>query len=318
MTEWFMCIYSRTLPWASVLRVWDMFFCEGVKVMFKVALVLLKSMLGRPEQLKQCPDMDETLDRLRNVDQEYMQEDYLAFEATRIKITERDMEKEHQLQVAKRRLQKEREQGTFANLPPATVSAPSTLTHSGGTYHPPGGANAAPLSPFHTPTNGSPSGALPPQQPPRSQTPDGVSTMSRLASKPPRGAATSRPKSTEEAAAAAGKMRRSSGRRAAGSGSPPATIVPFVAMPASLAGRHDYAADAEYPDFLPRAMSPPGGASAQLKVGGERRSGRVTPQRRPVTPETPSRDSTSPVEPNGGLTPTSGERPGYTRHVYTS
>lgn len=29
MTEWFMCIFSRTLPWASVLRVWDMFFCEG-------------------------------------------------------------------------------------------------------------------------------------------------------------------------------------------------------------------------------------------------------------------------------------------------
>lgn len=30
MTEWFMCIFSRTLPWACVLRVWDMFFCEGI------------------------------------------------------------------------------------------------------------------------------------------------------------------------------------------------------------------------------------------------------------------------------------------------
>ena len=29
MTEWFMCVFSRTLPWACVLRVWDMFFCEG-------------------------------------------------------------------------------------------------------------------------------------------------------------------------------------------------------------------------------------------------------------------------------------------------
>ncbi len=29
MTEWFMCAFSRTLPWASVLRMWDMFFCEG-------------------------------------------------------------------------------------------------------------------------------------------------------------------------------------------------------------------------------------------------------------------------------------------------
>ena len=29
MTEWYMCVFTRTLPWASVLRVWDMFFCEG-------------------------------------------------------------------------------------------------------------------------------------------------------------------------------------------------------------------------------------------------------------------------------------------------
>ncbi|KAG9342904.1 hypothetical protein JZ751_015120 [Albula glossodonta] len=46
MTEWFMCIFSRTLPWSCVLRVWDMFFCEGVKVVFRVGLVLLKQMLG--------------------------------------------------------------------------------------------------------------------------------------------------------------------------------------------------------------------------------------------------------------------------------
>lgn len=32
MTEWFMCIFARTLPWASVLRVWDMFFCEGASL----------------------------------------------------------------------------------------------------------------------------------------------------------------------------------------------------------------------------------------------------------------------------------------------
>lgn len=33
MTEWFMCIFARTLPWASVLRVWDMFFCEGASLL---------------------------------------------------------------------------------------------------------------------------------------------------------------------------------------------------------------------------------------------------------------------------------------------
>lgn len=29
MTEWFMCAFARTLPWSTVLRVLDMFFCEG-------------------------------------------------------------------------------------------------------------------------------------------------------------------------------------------------------------------------------------------------------------------------------------------------
>ena len=34
MTEWFMCAFSRTLPWSSVLRVWDMFLCDGSSVSY--------------------------------------------------------------------------------------------------------------------------------------------------------------------------------------------------------------------------------------------------------------------------------------------
>jgi hypothetical protein len=30
MIEWFMCVFCRTLPWPTVVRVWDMFFCEGI------------------------------------------------------------------------------------------------------------------------------------------------------------------------------------------------------------------------------------------------------------------------------------------------
>ena len=80
--EWFLCIFARTLPWPSVLRVsfwsfdrrrrkmlimsnvhhddgddnemndkvWDMFCCEGVKVLFRVALVLIKHALPRKVQ----------------------------------------------------------------------------------------------------------------------------------------------------------------------------------------------------------------------------------------------------------------------------
>ncbi|VDO36470.1 unnamed protein product [Onchocerca flexuosa] len=39
MVEWFMCIFCRTLPWPTVLRVWDMFFCEGYHISAFFSLV---------------------------------------------------------------------------------------------------------------------------------------------------------------------------------------------------------------------------------------------------------------------------------------
>lgn len=36
MTDWFLCAMTRTLPWDTLLRVWDCFLCEGIKVLFKV------------------------------------------------------------------------------------------------------------------------------------------------------------------------------------------------------------------------------------------------------------------------------------------
>ncbi|XP_036384449.1 TBC1 domain family member 10A-like [Megalops cyprinoides] len=99
MTEWFMCAFSRTLPWASVLRVWDMFLCEGVKIIFRVGLVLLKCMLGSQEKLKTCQGQYETMERLRAIDVRYMQEGFLVREVLELPISERDVEKEHHAQL---------------------------------------------------------------------------------------------------------------------------------------------------------------------------------------------------------------------------
>ena len=44
----------RSLPWPTVLRVWDMFFFEGVKVLFKVALALLDLSFSSPKSQKEC------------------------------------------------------------------------------------------------------------------------------------------------------------------------------------------------------------------------------------------------------------------------
>ncbi|GAB0202420.1 TBC1 domain family member 10A [Grus japonensis] len=78
LTEWFMCIFARSLPWAAVLRVWDMFFCEGVKIMFRVGLVLLRQALGTPEKLRSCQGMYETMERLRSVPPPGLHEDVLV------------------------------------------------------------------------------------------------------------------------------------------------------------------------------------------------------------------------------------------------
>ncbi|XP_073410923.1 TBC1 domain family member 10A [Dendrobates tinctorius] len=101
MTEWFMCAFSRTLPWSSVLRVWDMFFCEGVKIVFRVALILLKYSLGSSEKLKSCQGQYETMEKLRAIDPKYMQEGFLIPEIVELPITERDVEREHFSQLKK-------------------------------------------------------------------------------------------------------------------------------------------------------------------------------------------------------------------------
>ncbi|KAM4809016.1 TBC1 domain family member 10A [Rhinophrynus dorsalis] len=101
MTEWFMCAFSRTLPWSSVLRVWDMFFCEGVKIIFRVALVLLKYSLGSSEKLKSCQGQYETMEKLKAIDPKYMQENFLIPEVVELAITERDVEREHLIQLKK-------------------------------------------------------------------------------------------------------------------------------------------------------------------------------------------------------------------------
>ncbi|XP_077079691.1 uncharacterized protein tbc1d10aa isoform X7 [Siphateles boraxobius] len=99
MTEWYMCAFSRTLPWSSVLRVWDMFLCDGVKIMFRVGLVLLKCMLGSREKLKACPGQYETMELLRALEPQYMQEGFLVHQVLELPISARDVEREHRMQL---------------------------------------------------------------------------------------------------------------------------------------------------------------------------------------------------------------------------
>ncbi|KJH48804.1 TBC domain protein [Dictyocaulus viviparus] len=95
MVEWFMCVYCRTLPWPTVLRVWDMFLCEGPKVLFKVAIVLFKYGLGTKEQCKQYPDLHSIVTRLKNLPQQITAEDFLVEKVCQLNLNDADLEKIH-------------------------------------------------------------------------------------------------------------------------------------------------------------------------------------------------------------------------------
>ncbi len=112
MTEWFLCVFARTLPWPSVMRVWDMFMCEGVKVLFRVGLVLLKYSLPKHVR-KRCPSMYETLEVLKNLPEEVTEEHFLVEQVLRLRLSESDMERENRRQLKKRRaLNAENQNGT--------------------------------------------------------------------------------------------------------------------------------------------------------------------------------------------------------------
>jgi hypothetical protein len=49
-TDWFLCLFCKTLPGETTARVWDSLLVEGPKVLFRVALTILK--LCRDELLQ--------------------------------------------------------------------------------------------------------------------------------------------------------------------------------------------------------------------------------------------------------------------------
>ena len=98
MTEWFMCIYSRTLSWSSVLRVWDMFLCEGISVLFKVGIYLVDVSL-RGENTKSCPTMYETCQKLRQIPEDYLKEENLIKGLKTITLKDTDVVREHKIQL---------------------------------------------------------------------------------------------------------------------------------------------------------------------------------------------------------------------------
>lgn len=88
-TEWFLCAFTRTLPWDSLLRIWDIFLCEGVKVLFKTSLVILIGCLGTAKDRRRCSGLCETLDRIRNPPEDILSEENLIYNVSNLDYCKR-------------------------------------------------------------------------------------------------------------------------------------------------------------------------------------------------------------------------------------
>lgn len=58
------------------------FLTPGVKIIFRVGLVLLRNTLGSVDKLRSCQGMYETMEKLRNLPAQCMQEDFLVHEVS--------------------------------------------------------------------------------------------------------------------------------------------------------------------------------------------------------------------------------------------
>ncbi|CAL8356914.1 unnamed protein product [Merluccius merluccius] len=112
-TDWLMCLFTRHLPFNTLLRVWDLFFCYGVRVLFQVAVVLVRRVLGRAEQRQECSGQMETLERLRGVRESLGQEDDASFmaEVSSVSLSRSDLKKYTEKELEKWR--KDRPSSTF-------------------------------------------------------------------------------------------------------------------------------------------------------------------------------------------------------------
>ena len=70
-SKWFICLYSEVLPVETVLRIWDAVFYEGTKILFRVALGLLKLNQDRLLAQKEFSGLAEELNRISKLKEEF-------------------------------------------------------------------------------------------------------------------------------------------------------------------------------------------------------------------------------------------------------
>lgn len=99
MFEWFMCLFVRNLPWATVLRLWDMFLCEGIVVIFKAAIVIIGTTLTSDHKKL---DQHDILHLLKHVPEAQLQESVFIPKVLKLDLTDKHLKQEHRRQLRKK------------------------------------------------------------------------------------------------------------------------------------------------------------------------------------------------------------------------
>ena len=91
--DWFMNLFSSYLPLNTILRVWDMFFCEGFKVLYRLAIYLIKTALNNKEVIESCRKngSEKVVEYLRNVNKDYLKADHLVKGLLEVEIFTSDL-----------------------------------------------------------------------------------------------------------------------------------------------------------------------------------------------------------------------------------
>ncbi|KAI7863462.1 rab-GTPase-TBC domain-containing protein [Spinellus fusiger] len=91
IAQWFLTAFTMALPWQSVLRVWDVFYFEGVKVFYRISLAILD--ICKDHLINSCPSNSELLGFLLHIPHKYLGPDVLLEAAFRIKLSKTDIKK---------------------------------------------------------------------------------------------------------------------------------------------------------------------------------------------------------------------------------
>lgn len=64
MTKWFICLFSEVLPTETTLRVWDVIFSEGYKIIFRTSLAIVLLLKDEIMKIDDINDLAEVFRRI--------------------------------------------------------------------------------------------------------------------------------------------------------------------------------------------------------------------------------------------------------------